>query len=219
MREEAYVRLDVFRTNVLQGRDGRTGKTTGCNAFAGRFILRRTAAASTRTAANTEILRIIMRDPQDLDLTEGCPDCNGMAEEAESTGGHVHGRAPPERTGKPRPATGPLDVQCVSCPATAGSVFRPSTSPEVAHIFARLEQRLRRSLLQFCEPAVRVFDFSLHPADTRDRNLALLTDQNQVGTFVSRKRSTPIAIGIVEQCGECDAVLFQECCGVAAVVL
>jgi hypothetical protein len=84
----------------------------------------------------------------------------------------------------------------------------------------RAERSGERSLLRGGEFAVDVLHFLLDPSDAADFDLAVLSDQEQagdIGQAVSIRDR--IAVRIVEQSGEGDAVLFQKGGGVALVVL
>src|SRR6266851_10144611 len=62
------------------------------------------------------------------------------------------------------------------CPATAGSVFRASTSAEIADVFSELKDGERRSLPRGGELAVDVLHFLFDPSHAGDFDLAVLSD-------------------------------------------
>src|SRR5208337_2761956 len=102
-----------------------------------------------------------------------------------------------------------------SCPATAGSVFRASTSAEIAYVFSGLKDRRERSLLRGGELAVNVLHFLLDPSDAGDFDLAVLSNQEQsghIGQAVSIRDR--VAVRIVEQRAEGNTILFQKGGGV-----
>src|SRR6266852_424469 len=62
------------------------------------------------------------------------------------------------------------------CPATAGSVFRASTSAEIADVFSGLKDCRERYLLGGGEFAVDVLHFLFDPSNAGDFDLAVLSD-------------------------------------------
>src|ERR1700728_2610085 len=62
-------------------------------------------------------------------------------------------------------------------PADRRLILRPSTSPEIPHIFARLEHRLRRHLPRFRQPPIHLFKIGLHPPHAGNLNLPILGDR------------------------------------------
>ncbi len=96
------------------------------------------------------------------------------------------GRDPSEhRTGV---TSADVQVQLLSLSRDRGSVFRASTSAEIANVFSGLKNWRECNLLGAGKLAMDVLDFLLHPPDAADFNLAVWSDQEQsrnVGQAVS----------------------------------
>src|ERR1700732_5104993 len=106
------------------------------------------------------------------------------------------------------------------CPATAGSVLGASTSAEIADVFSGLKDRERRCLLGGGELAVYVFHIRFDPSNAGDFDLAILSDQEQSGDIGQAVGiGHRVAVRIVQQSAEGNAVLFQKGGGVALVIL
>src|ERR1700677_416579 len=106
------------------------------------------------------------------------------------------------------------------CPATAGSVFRASTSPEFTDFFPRLKNDRSRDLLSSRQLAVDVLYLLLDPSHAADLDRAVLPNQEQ-----SRNVRKPIGIRnhvtlrIVQQGAKRNPVLFEKSGSVALVIL
>src|ERR1019366_1324739 len=182
-------------------RDSARGFTGFCCADA--------AAIGTRTAASTAILRMFTRGLEALVVKEYPRIVNG-----DRRAGGTHLSILTVVTGRL------LGFYAGFCPATAGLVFRASTSAEIADVFSGLKDRREGGLLRGGELAVDVLHFLFDPSDAADFDLAVLSDQEQsrdIGQAVSIGDS--VAVRIVEQSAEGNTVLFQKGGGVALVVL
>src|SRR5215813_11751242 len=86
------------------------------------------------------------------------------------------------------------------CPATAGSVFRPSTRTEFANVFSGLEQLRCRRLVEFGEAAIQLLHIFLYPSNTGHFDLTVLSDQEprrDIGDAVGVRRG--VSLGFVEE--------------------
>src|SRR5256884_3122375 len=197
--------LDVVGTNALHGGDGGRGKVRSEVLFGAGFgwlFLRRHGGDREQNGEHGNSVNIQEGPLEAIVVKEYSRIVNGNMMPERHSSEH--------RTGVTLPVALPaFRFHSGFCPATAGSVFRASTSAEIADVFPRLKDRKRRTLLGIGELAVDVLHFLFDPSNAGDFNLAVLSDQEQCGDIGQAVSiGDNVAVRIVEQSAEGNAVLF-----------